>query len=331
VGAFVLAGAGCGGDNDAKNERGAAPEPPPFAPGGVWNAPLDSDAELDPRSDQLVAELLGLVEDNVERGNGPWINTVEFSAPVYTVPRDQAMVRVKLDNTEPDLQRAFEAVPIPAEATPADGTDKHMVIWQPSTDRMWEFWIAERKADGWHARFGGAMRNVSSNPGYFDTNAWPGAKPYWGATASSLPLLGGLIRIGEAEAGQVDHALAISLPRVRQGVWAAPAQRTDGEVPGPDAIPEGARFRLDPTLDVDGLDLPPLASSMAKAAQRYGIVVRDYAGVVAFVGEDPVALGPDTPDPWQRIYDGQLPSELLARFPWRRLQLLRMDLSEPTG
>ena len=36
----------------------------------------------------------------------------------------------------------------------------------------------------------------------------------------------------------------------RAGVFSWPAQRTDGLLDSPDAIPEGARFRLDPNLDI---------------------------------------------------------------------------------
>jgi hypothetical protein len=311
--------------------RSASPAPRPFAASSVWNAPLAADTPLDPASPVLVARLNQLVQANIAQHNGPWINTNEYSTPIYTVPADQPTTRVKLDRNEPALQAAFNAVPIPKEARPANGTDHHMVVWQPSRDRMWEFWIAQRKPDGWHAMWGGAMNNVSKNPGYFTTAAWPGAKPYWGATATSLPLLGGLIRIDEARTGKIDHALALSLPEIRQGQFALPAQRTDGNTPGPNTIPEGARFRLDPKLDIQALNLPPLMKAMADAAQTHGIIVRDYAGVVGFVGEDPAGSAPGT-DPWPQIYgQGQLPSQLLAQFPWDHLQLTRMQLSSSSG
>jgi hypothetical protein len=305
-----------------------AAAPRPFASSSVWNAPLPRDAPLDPASDKLVGRLNELVKANIDARNGPWINTNEFSAPVYTVGPNQATTRVKLDRDEPALQAAFEKVPIPPDARPANGTDHHMVVWQPSSDRMWEFWIAQKKPDGWHAQWGGAIEHVSKSPGYFTPAAWPGAKNYWGATATSLPLLGGLIRIDEARKGTIDHAVALSLPEIRQGQFSLPAQRTDGNTPGPDAIPEGARFRLDPSLDIEALNLPPLTEAIAKAAQTHGIIVRDYSGVVAFVGEDPAGVAPGQPDPWRAIYgEGKLPTDLLASFPWDRLQLTRMQLS----
>ena len=51
--------------------------------------------------------------------------------------------------------------------------------------------------------------------------------------------------LDELKAGRIDHALAINLPAPRAGVFAWPAQRTDGTGP-PTALPEGARLRLDP-------------------------------------------------------------------------------------
>lgn len=292
-----------------------------FSPGSVWNARLGSGASLDPASDRLVGTLNGLVADTAARRTGPWINTNEYSTPIYTVPANQATVHVTLDNDDPELQAAFHAVPIPPKAQPAAGTDHHMVVYQPSRDRMWEFWLAERRPGGWHARWGGAIQRVSQNPGYFTADAWPGAKSHWGATASSLPLLAGLIRTSEARAGKINHALALNLPQIRAGQYTYPAQRTDGNATGPSTIPEGAHFRLDPRLNLKALHLPPLTKAIAQAAQTYGVIVRDKSGTVTFEGEDPTPTGRD---PWTQILQGQFPSQQLQDFPWEHLQLLRM-------
>ena len=64
---------------------------------------------------------------------------------------------------------------------------------------------------------------------------------------------------------------------------------------------------------------------MAEAAQRYGIVVRDQSGVVAFAGEDPTPTGSNPwagPGGW---FSGQYPSTLVQQFPWAHLQALRTD------
>lgn len=296
-------------------QRSSEPLPPapprPFSPKSVWNAQLPAGAKVDPASEELVAELVRQVQEY-----GPFINSVRFSTPVYTVPADQPPVRVNLDQEVPDLQAAFEAVPIPPDARPAAGTQRHMVVWQPSTDTMWELWKAERRGERWHAEYGGRMRPVSTNPGHFTD------PPIWGATATSLPLLGGLIRTDELRRGQIDHALALAIPRVRAGVFSLPAQRTDGQVDDPGAIPHGTRFRLDPELDLDRLDLPPVTRAIAEAAQRYGLVLRDKSGAVTLYAEQPQT----ETDPYPELFGGLSSADLLRRFPWERLQALRLEL-----
>jgi hypothetical protein len=88
----------------------------------------------------------------------------------------------------------------------------------------------------------------------------------------------------------------------------------------------GARFRLDPKLDIASLKLPPATRMIAEAVQRHGMIVRDTSSTIQFYAEDfnpsgvnpfPVLFGPDYPNNYWRQ---------LAKFPWDRLQALKMDL-----
>ena len=282
-----------------------------FARSSFWNRRLPVDAPLDPRSPTLVAALSREVSREADANVGPWINTSRYSVPVYRVGAGVPAVRVTLDTGVVSLQRDFAAVPIPPGAHAAAGSDQHLVIYQPATDTMWEFWHAQELADGWHARWGGKMTSVSRNPGYFPD-------PY-GASATSLPLLGGLMTIDELRAGRIDHALALAVPNTAAGAVTWPAQRADGRVTGADAIPEGTHFRIDPSLDLSKLGLPAPALAMARAAQRYGIVLRDTAGCVVFYGEDPTVAGGD---PYGQIFGGRYPNQLLRYFPWKHLQVV---------
>jgi hypothetical protein len=309
--------------------KAAAPAPPVrlFSPTSFWNERLKASARIDPSSSTLVAALVEEVQRERASGIGPWIGTGSGSTPVYRVGRDQARVHVTLDDRSiaggRALQRALDAVPIPRGAKPAPGSDRHMTILQTSTNTLWELFGARRAADGWHARWGGAIRHVSRSPGYYTASAWPGARRNWGATASSLPIVGGTMLIQELKKGRLDHALALNLPAPRAGIFAWPAQRTDGTGP-PSALPEGARLRLDPTLDVASLHLPKLTAMIARAAQRYGLVVRDqtHHGISLF-GEVPTGSGAAV---YRRYYRGRSPGQLLAAFPWDRLQVLSMHL-----
>jgi hypothetical protein len=303
-----------------------AAEPRLFAPDSVWNAPLPANAPLDPANATLVNTLRKTVAQNMAAGWGPWIATNETS-PLYIVPAEQPTVRVTLDagSWNVALQQALSAVPIPANAAPALGPDAHMTVWQPSTDHLWEFFKARKQADGWHASYGGAMRSVSASPGYFDTNSWPGlSQTFWGATASSLPAIAGTMMLDELRAGVIPHALAVNIPWAKPKTYSLPAQRTDGSSTDPNAIPEGARFRLDPTLDIDKLNLPPMTRMMAKAAQTYGMIVRDQTGhAISFFAENPIPSGTN---PYPALYGSQYPDAVMRAFPWDRLQLVKMDL-----
>jgi hypothetical protein len=299
-----------------------------FAPDSVWNAPLPADAPLDPANDALVGTLRNTVVQNIAAGWGPWIATYD-TPPLYVVPADQPTARVQLDpgSWKVGLQRAFEAVPIPANADPTAAADGQLTVWQPATDRLWELFEARKLADGWHANFGGAMTNVSRSRGYFDTDSWPGlSQAWWGATASSLPVVAGTMMIDELKAGVIPHALAMNIPWAKPNVYSWPAQRTDGASTDPNAIPEGARFRLDPHLDVAALDLPPMTRMMAVAAQRYGIIVRDQtAHAIGFFAEASSA-GSDPYASASGFFGGPYPTAVMQAFPWDHLQLLKMDL-----
>jgi hypothetical protein len=256
------------------------------------------------------------------------INTIEWSVPIYTVPAHQPTVEVALEDASRarPLQSAWDAVPLPANAQPAAGGDKHLVVWQPSTDRLWEFWHLMPGPAGWQASWGGAIQNASSNRGAYGPEAWRGAEPDWGASASSLSIAGGLITLEDLELGQINHALAIALPDVRAGAYASPAQRTDGGSTEPHSLPEGAHLRLDPKLDLASLHLPKLTLMMAEAAQRYGIVVRDQAANVTFYAQDPAPTGTEPYAGAHGYFEGEAPQQLLVSFPWSHLQLLKMKL-----
>ncbi|MBV9465785.1 MAG: hypothetical protein JO169_06700 [Solirubrobacterales bacterium] len=221
--------------------------------------------------------------------------------------------------SQPDLQQAWRAVPLPANAKPASGTDANLVVWQPSTDKMWEFWQLQHDNSGWHARWGGYMSAVSQNPGYYLP-----PHPNWGSTATSLPAIAGLITIDQLRAGHIDHALAVATPDACAGWFAWPAQRTDGSSADRNCLPEGAHLRLDPKLDLASLHLPPIALSIARAMQRYGIIIRDTThSAFAFYAEDPTT-GADPYDGPRGVFDGLQEWQFLPLIPWNRLQLLAL-------
>jgi hypothetical protein len=280
------------------------------------------------------------------------IATSDFAPVVYTVPADQPRLPVTLDANDPSLARNFaKGVPIPAGAKPATGSDGQLIIWQPSKDTMWEFWQASQDSDGhWHASYGGVMPHVSRNPGhYVDLPAGAGKAAggapdqggslreshNWGGPASSIPNLPGLITVAQLRSGVIGHALDFGTWTNKAGEWVYPAQRTDGRCQGLQHqycsdIPQGARFRLDPSYDVNQLK-NPIVRMIAKAVQDYGMVLNNTTGGgVTFYAEGWQAHG------WQDPYEGPhglfthdpnpsltYPTEFMREFPWEHLEMLK--------
>ena len=217
-----------------------------FASTSFWNEPLDTNAVLDRNSAAIAKAFEEEVSTEQRLGQGPSINTVAYSVPIYTVPVSQAAVRVNLTSGGGALQEAWDEVPLPNDARAAAGSDKHLIVWQPSTDRLWEFWHLVRTSGVWTAGWGGAISHVSSDSGVYAPDAWPGAGSSWGASASSLSIAGGLITLEDLKAGVINHAVAVGVRNVRAGVYASPAKRTDGASMNALTLPEGARLRLNP-------------------------------------------------------------------------------------
>ncbi len=294
----------------------------PFSATGPWRTTLPDDAPLDPNSSAIGADIAEQVRTHY---GAAALNTDAYSAPIYTVPATQPTVTMTWSNCQhkswedPTFAAALRNVPIPANAVPSNGTDSEIVIWQPSTDTEWEFWVTSETNGVWSACWGGRIQNVSQNPGIFSGNT--------GATASGLPLLGFLVRVQDLQSGSIDHAINLELPNVRAGAYSWPAMRTDGTTSNPDDPAEGERLRLPASLDLSTLHLSAGELMIARAMQRYGLIVTDKSGSVAIQGEDPrpFELG-GAPNPYLSYFSGW---EWLQDLPWQDLQAVVFNYGKP--
>ncbi|WP_312722092.1 malectin domain-containing carbohydrate-binding protein [Mobilicoccus sp.] len=290
-----------------------------------------SKAPLAPNSAQASAHLLAQVQNHW--GGVAAFNAYRFNNSFYEVPADQKKVRVAFSDCQRkgytpsglfDGPKYFVDVPIPDDAVPAAGSDKQLTIYDRSADKLWDFWIAEKAASGWKACWGGRIDNVSKNQGIFPA-------PY-GATASGLAMTPGVISIDEFRRGRIDHAMYLAI--IEPAAWARfswPANRTDGHSSDPNALMEGQRLRLDPTLDLSRISMTPVARMIAEAAQTYGFIVTDRAGAVAVVTESGSAEKARTgTHPWDGLLAGP-DYKAMEGFPWGHMQVLPKDYGKPTG
>jgi len=299
-----------------------------FGPSSVWKQSVRG-APVAGTSAAQVQDLARQVRDNW--GGVAAFNTWNYNTTLATVGPNQPRTRVIFDDCQHKgytpwglygQNGQFEDVPMPDGAAPASGGDSEITVWSPSTDQLWEFWVAHRRPDGWHACWGGRLDNVSTGPGFFGGG--------FGATATGLPNVGGVVSFADARRGYIDHALSLQV--IDAAKWyqiSYPAQRGDGQGSGP--IREGTRFRLDPSIDVDRLAINPYAKMIARAAQTYGFIVTDKGGAVAVLGEGGDALVANGGvNPWHDLLGNTPNYSALRGFPWDRLQALPNDWGKPT-
>jgi hypothetical protein len=289
-----------------------------FSAQSIFNQQLPASPPLASNS----AKLVGAFQAQVGRYSGHVvINTTEWSAPVYVVGANAPTVALlgkssicpRPEGVFAGFQAEIEAVPLPASALPAAGTDKEVIVWQPSSGHLWELWRVLDESGRWTACWGGEIADAYTSNGILPA-------PF-GAGAAGLSLLGGQIHLEDLEHGAIDHALEVLLPETATGfVW--PANRTDGVTTSSSAIPEGTHFRLSPSLSLSSLHLSAAALEIATAIQRYGMFVGDTSGSVALSAQDPTPLIDEgKPNPYDRLLSTD-PYDVLDAIPWGDLEVV---------
>lgn len=274
-------------DVTGTDDLGSSPVEDVFSVESPWNTDIQ-DARIAADSESLleaskVRTLVGLdgETETQEVQEGVYINTREWTVPVVAdgVPTVLTCRQVQCGDGDADI-----TLDVPTGVSPNPLYDGWFTVFDPESGTAYDLWRARREDDGtisYHF-----MRTWDlDGQGYSD--------PYVvGARGSGLPLFAGLIRPGELERCQINHALAISVPGPAAGYFVQPASSTDGNNKTDDSLPEGARIRLSadfrvsaPTDPVTGRRLPfnrdrrEAADCIVAALQRYGAIVVDRAAV----------------------------------------------------
>ncbi len=293
-----------------------------FSEESFWYKPIPVDANLHPNSSNYVQEFLRQKQTYYGTVN---INLTSYTSPVYYSNWFTQKVTVKewdCQNkgfSDATLKASWASVPIPLWAIPAKASDAEMTVYDAATDTLWEFWRMRKTTTGtWEACWGGRIQGAHSNLGTFHS--------YYGTTATSLPFIGGQITGEELAAGEIKHALGISLVDIeKKTIFSWPAQRSDGVNPynASHRIPEGARFRLDPAVNVDALPMSKAGKIIAKAAQKYGFVVWDRAGAISLRAQNTYSYTQvGRPNPYPALFENKPAYAVLNGFPWDKLQFM---------
>jgi hypothetical protein len=185
-----------------------------------------------------------------------------YGIPFVSVPAGQPLVPISFDAADESDPGPY---PIPPDAPLEGGDDRHVLVLRQGDCRLFELYAAERQGGGWQA-YSGAVFDLRSN----------GLRPdgWTSADAAGLPILPGLARRDEADAGAIRHALRITVPRTSDG-YIHPATHA-AATGGPADPPMGLRLRLKADYDISFLR--GQARAVAQALKTYGALVADNSG-----------------------------------------------------
>jgi hypothetical protein len=156
--------------------------------------------------------------------------------------------------------------PIPAGA-PVEGAgaagDRHVLVLQRGSCRVFELYSAQRRGAGWEAG-SGAVFNLRSNA--LRPEGWTSAD------AAGLPILPLLARYPEVRAGRIDHALRVTVNETQRG-YVHPATHLASSNSDPALPPMGLRLRLRGSYSLASFHGESLV--ILRALKRYGLIVAD--------------------------------------------------------
>jgi hypothetical protein len=152
--------------------------------------------------------------------------------------------------------------------------DRHAVIVDKSTCRLYELWNLRRSSTGRWTAGSGATWSLGSDA--LRPAGWTSAD------AAGLPIMPGLLRYGEVEAGLIDHAIRFTTNTTsRSYLW--PARHQAGSTTSTAYPPMGARFRLKATYRISS-SLRADTRAVLQAMKTYGLVLADNGSPWYFQG-----------------------------------------------
>ena len=250
LGSAALAlGAGAGGGRIA----GCAV----FPAGNAWNRDVSREP-VDPRSAAYIRSIGAGLRLHPDFGSGRY---GFYGFPVTIAAAAQPRLAVRFTGYPGESDRG--GYPIPASARIEGGGDRHVLVVQRGSCKLYELYGARRVGSRWEAS-NGAIFDLRSN--HLRPAGWTSAD------AAGLPILPGLARADEARAGAIRHALRFTVART-QRAYVAPARHMASADTSRDLPPMGLRLRLKASYPLRGFH--GQSRVILTALRHYGMLVAD--------------------------------------------------------
>ena len=253
---------------------------PAFPADNVWNADV-SHLPVSPRSRAYVAAVGASATLHPDFGAGSWQGVKMGFSVAYV--KSGRPVKVDFDYAS-ESDRAGYPIPrdAPVEGGPNADGDRHVLVVDTGTCKLYELFDAHRRGDGWHAGSGAVfdLRSDRLRPA-----GWTSAD------AAGLPITPGLVRRDEVRRGRIAHALRITVPRTAaRYVW--PARHSASGATSAALPPMGLRLRLKAGVRISGY--PRDARVILRALQTYGAIVADNGSAWYLSGTNDAGWDNDT-------------------------------------
>jgi hypothetical protein len=259
---MLVVGLALGASSASALRMPGAPRCPVFPKSNPWNQRVDS-LPVAADSTQIVDSIGAGTGLHADFGSGLW-DGAPIGIPITVVGRRQSKSLVSFDYADESDRGPY---PIPRNVKIEGGRsstgDRHALIVDRSSCRLYELYALYPKGRGWRAG-SGAIWSLRSNK--LRPAGWTSAD------AAGLPILPGLARYDEVKRGVIDHALRFTVQRTRRA-YVFPARHYAGDSNDPSLPPMGLRLRLKASFDVSGF--PRQARIVLVALKRYGMLVAD--------------------------------------------------------
>jgi hypothetical protein len=213
---------------------------------------------------------------------GDW-STNHYGIPWQTVPASQMTVPMSFQESSQSDPGPY---PFPSNAKVEgganSGSDMHVLVIDTGTCALYETWSSKYVGPGWNCG-SGAKFDLTSNS--LRPDGWTSAD------AAGLPILPGLVRLSEVQAGAIQHALRFTVSKTQQG-YIHPATHAAGQADS-SLPPMGLRVRLKASVDLSTFSGP--GKVILTAMQQYGLILADN-------GSDWYITG-DSDDGWSSLMD----------------------------
>jgi hypothetical protein len=172
---------------------------PVFPASSVWHADV-SRLPVHARSAQWLSNMSTDRDLHPDFGPSFGEQPVPYGIPVTVVGGDHAKVRVRFDYADESNRVRYPlGKDTKIEGGRSSDGDRHAIVVDRSSCKLYETWATRRTSTGRWRAGSGAVWKLTSNA--LRPDGWTSAD------AAGLPILPGLLRLGEVRNGNVDHAI----------------------------------------------------------------------------------------------------------------------------